>query len=186
MSVTRIRMGDVTVTLDEGFEKAALALLSAAEQETVALLRAEAEAQAEEARQAWYSANGVTRRTGRSGDIVAVVTLDTARGEVRASVGSTDTRVAAGKPVAALVHRPGPLSIIRRPAKAEDFRAGKAKASPPGQHLPGRGVVEEHNPKASDGKQLMTELVRKPYLRRVKLVSARLGDLIARRVTHHG
>jgi hypothetical protein len=186
MSKTVLVDGPVRVELDDGLEKLALSMLSAAEQETIAILRREAEEQASEARAAWYGPDGVTRKTGRSGDIVAVVTLDTGRAEIRASVGSTDTRSTGGKPVAALVHRPGPLSIVTRPAKAADFQTGKAKHSPPGKRIPGYGVVVEHNPKASDGKQLMTELVRKPYLRRIKLVSARLGDLIAKRVTSNG
>ena len=183
MSKTVFADGSVRVELDDGLERLAMSMLSAAERETVALLRREAEAAADEARAAWYGPGGVTRKTGRSGDIVAIVTLDTGRGEVRASVGSTDTRTERGKPVAALVHRPGPLSLVTRKATHADFESGKAKHSPPGKRLPGYGVVTEHNPKASDGKNLMVELVRKPYLRRVKLVSARLGDLIAKRVT---
>ena len=66
MSKTVLVDGPVRVELDDGLEKLALSMLSAAEQETIAILRREAEEQASEARAAWYGPDGVTRKTGRS------------------------------------------------------------------------------------------------------------------------
>ena len=128
---------------------------------------------------------GVTKRTGLSGDIQVATTVDPGRGVVRVSVGSTDTRKAGktSKPVVVYVHRPGRLSMIERKATHEDFASGKAKHSPKGQNLPGYGVVRELNPKASDGKYLLAELVRKPGARVVKTaIVPKLGAKIAARV----
>lgn len=184
MAITRYTQGPVTVTLDDGLNRLVRSMLDAAETETLRLLEAEAEAVATEARREWYGPNGVTKRTGRSGDIEVVTTFDSGRGEVRVSVGSTDTRTERGKPVAALVHRPTATSKIVRPAKAADFEAGRAKHSPEGQRLPGYGVVVESNPKASDGKQLMVEFVRRPMTLRLRRVTPQISQAIAERVNH--
>ncbi|NBV19947.1 hypothetical protein [Janthinobacterium sp.] len=179
MPVTRYTNGAVTVTLDDGIDQFVRSMLSAAETESLAVLEAEAEAIAAQARREWYGPDGVTRRTGKSGDIVAVSTFDTVAGEVRVTVGSTDTRTERGKPVAALVHRPTATSKIIRPAKQADFDAGRAQHSPPGQKLKNHGIVVESNPKASDGKQLMVEFVRRPVTRRLRALIPKLGQAIA-------
>lgn len=177
--ITRFTNGSVTVTLDDGLEKFVRSAMSAAEAESVSVLEREAEAIADQARREWYGRDGVTKRTGKSGDIQAVTTFDTSRSEVRVSVGSTDTRTERGKPVPALVHRPTATSKIIRKATAADFDAGRAKHSPEGKRLKGYGIVVESNPKASDGKQLMVEFVRRPVTRRLKSITAELGRTIA-------
>lgn len=183
MTTTAYTDGSVTVTLDEGLSAFVRSMLDASQAETVRLLEAEGEAVAAEARRDWYGADGVTWRTGRSGDIQSVTVFDAAKDEVRVRVGSTDTRTAgkSGKPIPAFVHRPTATSRIRRPAKAADFASGKAVHSPPGKKVKGAGYVEESNPKASDGRYLMPELIGKPIKVRLKAISARLGDLIAKR-----
>lgn len=155
---TRFTDGNVTIALDDGLERLVRDLLSAAETETVRILEAAAEEVAAEARGKWYTM--VDKETGRSGDIQVVTTFDTGRGEVRVSVGSTDTRKAGSKPLPVYVHKPGWLSV--KP------RAG-TKGRPP-------------NPKANDGAFLLVELVRKPTLRKVKLITPELGRAIAARV----
>ena len=104
------------------------------------------------ARARWYEQ--VDRRTGKSGDIRASVEVDGDR--IRLRVGSTDERRAGGKPLVVYVHRPGAYSLVEVKVSAREWHA-----APPEQR--GRfGFLKKLNPKASDGKYLLQELVNKP------------------------
>lgn len=92
MGVTRYTDGGVTVTLSGELEAFVRRALEASAGEVVAIMEREAESIAATARAEWYGPTGVTRLTGKGGDIVAVTTVDTGKGEVRVTVGSTDTR----------------------------------------------------------------------------------------------
>lgn len=92
MAVTRYTEGGVTVTLSGELEAFVRKAADAATGGCLAIMEREAQAIADEARRVWYSPTGVTRVTGKGGDIVAITTVDNGKGEVRVSVGSTDTR----------------------------------------------------------------------------------------------
>ena len=88
MTTTRYTQGDVTVTVTDDVaayvEELARNALPAG---LLDAMLAEANAQAGEARSAWYApGSGVTRRSGRSGDIEVTTTVSDT--EVRVSVGS--------------------------------------------------------------------------------------------------
>jgi len=92
VAVTRYTDGPVTVTLSGELETFVRQALEASAAGCVAVMEREAEAIATNARNEWYGPSGVSRETGKGGDIVAMTTVDVGKGEVRVSVGSTDTR----------------------------------------------------------------------------------------------
>lgn len=170
MAVVRYSQGGTTVTLTGPTASQLRDAVNRIAKGWLDRVEPEAERVAAQARAAWYGPEGVTRRTGKSGDIQAITTVSD--GEVRVTIGSADTRLAGktGKPAIYYIHRPGPFSTIRRKATHEDFKSGAAKASPRGKRVAGRGVVEEPNPKASDGRHLLQPLIAQParaFMRRL-------------------
>ena len=113
--------------------------------------------------------------------------------EVRVSVGSADTSKAL------YVHRPGVLSqaateITKAEYDARKSKAGRSNAVAAGGVFKARkddkkyGITKDRyyavamNPKASDGKFLLTELIRKPMKLKIKSLGPALGKAIAERV----
>lgn len=161
----RFTDGDTTVTLDGAMEDLVRRALNAAAD--VRVLEDKAAQVASGARSAWYaSGTGVSRRTGKSGDVETVTTVSETQATV--SIGSVDLAKAK------YVHRPGRLSLVKvevtrevyweTPKKlranykplSEDKKTGR-----PGDIGMGP-YIWQVNPKASDGKFLLPELVRKP------------------------
>jgi hypothetical protein len=186
MSRSRYTSGNVTIELDGGLDKFVRGLLDAAEAETVRVLEAAGDEEAARAERDWYGSQGVTRRTGKSGDIVRTTTFG--NGEVRVSVGSTDTRIDPdkGKRVPYYVRRPGPLSVVDKKVTQGEWWAAKKAGHPVRMYGP-KGkrtyIVEEPNPRASDGKYLVVELVRKPVNKRLKVLAGKVAQAIATRGT---
>jgi len=182
MSTTRYTDGSVTVTLEGDLEQLVRQALDAAAGETVRVLEAAAEEVASVARAEWYdpSQGGVTRRTGKSGDIEVVTTVKP--DEVTVSVGSTDLAKAI------YVHRPGKLSTVPVEITRDDYYALKRKGGPSAKTVfhaqksdktqgveAGRYYRLDSNPLASDGKYVLTELVRRP----MKVKAQALGPELA-------
>lgn len=119
-------------------------------------LRAELDAVARDADARFYTQ--VDRVTGTTGQIGVETTItDDA---VVLSVGSRRTETSErGIPIARVVHRPGPNSKKReiRPADAP-LAAGERVVAHKGANV----VVSKPNPKASDGRVVLVELVEKP------------------------
>jgi hypothetical protein len=177
----RVREGGVTVTIDDGLDRFVRGLISRTETSLVRAMREELREVAAEARAAWYGPRGVTRQTGASGDIVVVETVDIDREELRFSVGSTDDRTSRGKPVPVYVHRPGRLStVLRECTVAEYFAAPKSMRGPwlPGN--PRKPQLFRPNPKASDGKPILAEFVKRPTKAAVKAIASRASVGISR------
>lgn len=128
---------------------------------------------------AWY--DQVSRRTGQSGQLETGMVLTET--EIRATVRSTDPRRAKnGLPVVYYVHRPGPTSTIKTSLTREEY-SELMRALRAGRTMPSNLVAAEMvggrplgvsrvrpNPKASDGKYLVPELLTKP----AQLVALRL------------
>lgn len=183
MSTLRYNDGGVTVTLDGGLDAFVRQALDAAGGEALTIVEELAEEVAAEAGAAWYGPDGVTKRTGKSGqiDVVETVSPD----EVRVSVGSLDLDKAK------YVHRPGRLSTTVEEITKEVYETAKNR---PGAALvfharrdrPGitKGAYYRvvHNPLAKDGKYLLSELVTKPARARLKASATALGEAIAARV----
>jgi len=186
----RYTNGNVTVGLDDGLEAFARSLLSAAETETVRVLEEAGDQELEKSEAAWYGPDGVTRRTGKSGDMTRVTLFDSARGEVRVSLGSSDARENSDPkkkgPVPYYVRRPGPLSLVDKVVTQGEWWKAK-KAGLPVRMFGPKGdrkyIVEEPNPKASDGKSLIVELVRKPVNARLRDLAPELAQAIATKAT---
>ena len=185
MAVTRYTDGGVTVTLDGAMERLVRRALDAAGGETVRVMEAAAEEVATSSRAKWYDPEtGVTKRTGKSGDVRVVTTVSLA--EVRVSVGSTDTRTAdKGRPRAVVIRRPGRLSLIGKAVSQGDWwewkKAGKPvrKAGTPGID---NWIIEVPNPLASDGKYLVPELIRKPMRAKIKVITPEIAKAITAKI----
>jgi hypothetical protein len=141
---------------------------------TLEILEAEGAALALEAERQWYQ--DVHERTGRSGRIDTSTTISPT--EVRVTIGSTDTRRAGGKPLPVYIHRPGPFSQKSRRATAAEAAQQLAAGMSPKRAW----WVRYDNPKAGDGKYLVPELLVRPTRKRLKIISARLGQAIANKV----
>ncbi len=188
MSVTRYRDGDVTVTLDGALQARVEEMVTAAGGETLRLMRAEAQAVADQARAEWYGPNGVTRQTGLSGDIVVTTTVSP--DSVTVGLGSSDTRTSTtgrGRAVnlALFVHRPGRLALTKRLVTRGEWWEWKKAGKPVGKGGSPHGAdwtIFESSGQASDGKHLMTELVRKPLTARMKVLPDELREAILAKV----
>ena len=152
----------------------------------------------------WYGPQGVQKVTGQSGRIEVVHTVDVAKGVVRVSVGSTDTRTASkgtrfktttgedrqrqgGAPVPAFVHRPYASTTQRKAVTREQFfnapkelRVGIAKKD--WDYLPikkGDWVIIEVIPAKGDGKTLLPIYVNRPGKAAVQGKLTELGAAMA-------
>lgn len=189
MGVTRYSDGNVTVTLDGGLEELVRRAIDAAGGETVRIITKAAEDLAEDARRSWYApGSGVTRDTGKSGDIQVITTVTS--DELRISVGSTDitqTKAKGGgtKPRAVLIHRPGRLALTPKLVSQGDWWAWKKSGKPvgkPGTKGHDDWTIEEIAERTGDGKFLLTELVRNPMRVKIRLLTGELGAAIAARI----
>jgi hypothetical protein len=102
---TRYTDGGATITLTGDLEAWAEKAMRAALGGALDVIRAEMQKVADEAEAKWYGADGVKRRTGLSGRMDVITTLDIGRGRVTVSLGSTDPRRAGKGKVAQFVHR---------------------------------------------------------------------------------
>ena len=137
----------------------------------------------------WYGAQGVQRVTGQSGRIEVVSTIDIAKGVVRVSVGSTDTRVAGKKnaPVPAFVHRPYAATTELKAVTREQFfaapkstRVGVAKKDNDSIRVKkGDWIIRVVTPRASDGKTLLPIYVNRPGKEAVQGKLTELGAAMA-------
>jgi hypothetical protein len=137
----------------------------------------------------WYGAQGVQRVTGQSGRIEVVSTIDVAKGVVRVSVGSTDTRVAGKKnaPVPAFVHRPYAATTELKAVTREQFfaapkstRVGVAKKDNDSIRVKkGDWIIRVVTPRASDGKTLLPIYVNRPGKEAVQGKLTELGAAMA-------
>lgn len=173
------------IVLNDGVERFVARALDAASNETYGLLREAAESVRDDASRAWYDPKngGVTRRTGKSGDIRVVTEIgaDT----VKVSVGSTDLAKAK------FVHRPGRLATEPEEISEADYQAAKRKGGIAAKLVfrarrddredgvvAGKTYRKVSDPDASDGKFLLPELVTKPGRARLR----DLGPELARRI----
>lgn len=137
----------------------------------------------------WYGAQGVQRVTGQSGRIEVVHTVDVAKGVVRVSVGSTDTRVAGKKnaPVPAFVHRPYAATTELKAVTREQFfaapkstRVGVAKKDNDSIRVKkGDWIIRVVSSRASDGKTLLPIYVNRPGKEAVRGKLTELGAAMA-------
>ena len=187
MSALRFTDGSVTVTLDAGLDRFVRKALDAAAGETVRILETAMDEVDASASAAWYSKDGVTRRTGTSGNIERFTTVSDK--EVRVSVGTTDLAKAK------YMHRPGPLSLVVVEITRSEYNVTKKQKGLTAKTVfrakrnkESAGIVADRcyrivsNPKASDGKYLLQELIGKPARRKVKEITPALGRAIAARV----
>lgn len=213
MSTMRYSDGMATVTLDGALEAFVRSALSTVERAALAVMEDHAAELAATARREWYGPSGVDRETGKSGDIQVVTTVDAARGVVRVSIGSTDTRKAGktSKPLAAFVHQPWGSSLRAKAVTREEWFAWRSKGAPvlpppddawwagaTGGRRHGEGLKKgvwyiqttgsaEGKELAPNGKgYLIQTLVRTPAKGMVTKLAPELSRLLATRLQHGG
>lgn len=174
---TRYRDGGATVTLTGDLAAWAETAIRAAAGDAVDLVRAELQAVADAAEVAWYGANGVTRRTGQSGQMEVVTTIDAGRGLIRVSVGSTDTRTVGARstPVSVLVHRPG--------GKRGKGTGRAQPGSKPSDAIAKERRLAAEKSKAGDGKTILPIFVFKPGKVAIAASLPRLAALMAAKMS---
>lgn len=193
---TKFTDGGATITVDGGMERFVRAMLTAANTETVRVLESGAGEVAAKAASDWYGPDGVTWRTGASGRIDVVTTIDTGRGDVRVSTGSTDTKTINGKPRAVYIHRPGPLSRQLVEITGAEYKQSKAAGGAAAALVfrarrsdeakgieAGKAYRTEPNPKASNGAFLLTILIKVPMRAKIKEMAPLVAKAIAGKVS---
>ena len=213
VSTMRYSDGMATVTLDGALEAFVRSALSTVERSALAVMEDHAAELAATARREWYGPSGVDRETGKSGDIQVVTTVNAARGIVRVSIGSTDTRKAGktSKPLAAFVHQPWGSSLRAKAVTREEWfawrRSGAPVLPPPddgwwssatngrrnGEGLK-KGVWYIQTTGPAEGKELATNgkgyliqtLVRTPAKGMATKLAPELGRLLATRLQSGG
>lgn len=188
MAETRYTDGSVTVVLDGALEELVRRALEAAGGETLRLVEAAAEEVASQARSQWYEKGvGVSRRTGKSGDIQVITTVSD--DEVRVGVGSTDTSMVGRKPRVVLIHRPGRLALVDKLVGQREYWKWKKANKPVGpMGTPGNAdwIIKVPSDNASDGKQILPLLVVRPMKAKMKAITPELAKAIAAQATKGG
>lgn len=154
MPTTKYTAGKATITLTGDLEAWTRRVLASSAGAVVREVEKLAEEVASEARREWY--DRVERKTGLSGDIAVETTIDLAQGVARVAVGSTDERIADGKPLVVYVHEPGPTSLIDVAVSHREYWDTPAALR---RQYP---IVKKQNPKTAAGKFLLQELIRTP------------------------
>jgi hypothetical protein len=178
----RVTQGAVTVEIGGELESFVADLVRRTETAAVRSIRDAAEDVRAQAEGEWY--DRVQKRTGRTGQIATAEVIDVARGEVRVSVGSTDTRKTAkgGKPIPLYVHEPGRTSTVEVEVDRAVWIKTTKSLRVPIQFRGGQPVylVRRPNPKAGTGRYLVPTLIRKPMRDRVKAIAQDIAQGAAR------
>jgi hypothetical protein len=174
VSTDTIRSGEVTLRMSADFAAIMERIEGGAQAATVQQTYALVSSVAADAESAWY--RQVDRETGKSGNISADWTERGALLSFR--IGNSDQRrdKRSGKPILFFIHRPGPFSTKER-ATTETERQRMREA---GQ--PVLGKRKYPNPKASDGRNLLAELITKPANAMKRNLMQRLGNDIVRAI----
>lgn len=191
MGALRYRSGGSTVAVGQELQAILDRIEGGAFKAGREALGAAARDVAESAERQWYQQ--VDRDTGGSGRLGHGVELtDTA---LRGYVETLDRRKGkGGKPVVYFIHRPGPLSklpstTLTREEYSAAMRVYRATGALPAGMVgindsKGRPVgirrVDQSNPKASDGKFLVSELITKPMKVQAKTIRRTLGPQIVK------
>ena len=171
MSVTTIRDGEATLKMSADFRAIIDRIADGAQAATVEQVYAVVSMVKADAKREWY--RQVDRETGKSGDVRA--SWEESGDRLHFKIGNSDKRTdkRTGKPILFYVHRPGPLSEVSR----KSTEAERIEMVQRGERA--SRYIKVPNPKASDGRYLLAELITKPMNDAKRKIAARLG----RRVT---
>lgn len=121
MGAIRITDGSASVTITGDLAEKMRARVLRAEGSTARVVDDALDIVAAEARREWYGVRGVEERTGISGEIDVVTTIDAAKAEARAAIGSRATALVGGKPRAVYIHSRGVFSTTLRAVDPETY-----------------------------------------------------------------
>lgn len=187
MGALRYTSGGATITLTGDLDAKMRARFTRAEQNMIDVLEAALEPIAANARAEWYGPRGVRERTGVSGQVDVVTTIDAGKAEARVAIGSAATEGANGKPRAVYVHSPGVLSTTLKAVDAETFwrtpkvlqfafRRPKGWKDDPGQPPQGFPAITVGTEGAGKGYGFLLEkLVKAPTRKAMKAAARQLA-----------
>lgn len=107
----RFREGDATILLTGDLAAKMAERVRRASSGMVAVIEQALEPVAMNAEAEWYGPRGVKPRTGESGEVDVVTTVDTTRSTATVAVGSKATDLAKGKPRVVYIHSPGVMAL---------------------------------------------------------------------------
>ena len=198
MGAIRITSGSATVTLTGDLAEKMAARVQRAGSGIVRTIQQEFEAIATVAEGEWYGPRGVQERTGRSGEINVVTSIDMVKGAATVSVGSAATEIVqltgtggsarrGNRPRAVFVHSPGILATTYRHVTPEQYwrterdmqgyyhRPSSWRDDPgkPAQKFP---VIKVHVPGAPLGYGFLLEkLVKAPTRKAIKALIPKIA-----------
>jgi len=183
----QITNGAATITLTGDLDRKMRERVLRAERGTAAVLEAALEPIAATARAEWYGPRGVRPRTGTSGEVDVVTTIDISKAEARVAIGSRATDLAGNKPRVVYIRSPGALSTTLKAVDAETYwrspksiqfafnrpKGWRDDAGQPPQGFPAIFVGTEGAGKGYGA--LLEKLVKAPTRRAIKMAIGKLA-----------
>lgn len=187
MGAIRITNGAATVTLTGDLDRKMRERVLRAERGTAAVLEAVMDPIAATAGAEWYGPRGVRVRTGTSGEIDVVTTIDIGKAEARVAIGSRATDMVGSKPRVVYIRSPGALSTTLKAVDAETYwrtpksiqfafhrpKGWKDDAGQPPQQFPAIFVGTEGAGKGHGA--LLEKLVKAPTRKAIKAAIRKLA-----------
>lgn len=148
-------------------------LLDRTQNAAVKTLREAGESVASNAHADWY--NQVQKDTGKSGDIIAVTSVNPGTGDVKMSVGSTDKRTSDGRPVPVYIHAPFPGALVRTEVSLKEYNEAPRSEKAWKDKVTGKTYVWRAPKQKQTGDYLLETLVKAPMRKSVKGVAKNMA-----------
>ncbi len=186
-ATVRFRDGDATILLTGDLAARMAERVRRASAGMVDVIETALEPVAANAEAEWYSPRGVKPRTGESGKVDVVTTLDVSRSTATVAVGSRATDLAKGKPRVVYIHSPGILALSWESVDEQTYwrtpknRQGPFRRPPKWRPKPGEEamtfpVVLAADPMGGKGHGfLLQTLIKAPARKAIKLVTPKLA-----------
>lgn len=187
MGALKFTSGGATITLTGDLDAKMRARFTRAERQMIDVLEAALEPIAANARAEWYGPRGVRERTGVSGQIDVVTTINAGKAEARVAIGSRATDMVGSKPRVVYIRSPGALSTTLKAVDADTYwrspksiqfafhrpKGWKDDAGQPPQKFPAIFVGTEGAGKGYGA--LLEKLVKAPARKAIKAATRQLA-----------
>lgn len=186
-TVVRFREGDATILLTGDLAAKMAERVRRASSGMVAVIEQALEPVAANAEAEWYGPRGVKPRTGESGKIDMVTTVDATQSTATVAVGSRATDLAKGKPRVVYIHSPGEMALSWKSVNEQTYwRTPKSLQGPfkrppgwkpkPGEEQLTFPVVLQVDPMGGKGYGfLLQTLIKSPVKKAIKFVTPKLA-----------
>lgn len=186
-TAVRFREGDATILLTGDLAAKMAERVRRASSGMVAVIEQALEPVAANAEAEWYGPRGVKPRTGESGKIDMVTTVDATQSTATVAVGSRATDLAKGKPRVVYIHSPGVMALSWKSVNEQTYwRTPKSLQGPfkrpsgwkpkPGEEQLTFPVVLQVDPMGGKGYGfLLQTLIKSPAKKAIKFVTPKLA-----------